>query len=214
MFTKIRATTLDRIMSVRLFYTASAELSAPRASTIAKGLVFVELYAVYEFTVREAFEKGMSLAASHSIPMHRLCNGMRTLALDSEFKSLADLRRRSSWPRRMELLAKAESVDIAKFEQIEFPEDGTHYRHGQLETLWSLLGMNCDTVSDKKHLGRIDEMVEHRNAIAHGRDTADSIGGRFSDSDIKDRIEDVQEICLYILQCIEDHFQESSTFCK
>lgn len=213
MFGRIQADILDRVMTTRLFFTAATTLNVPRASGTAKGLVFVQLYAVYEYTVRESVSSAFAAATGHAMPTNQLWREMIALALDADFMAISDLKRRGSWARRLQLLERSESAAPAVFDQLEFPDDGSHYRPAQLETLWMLLGIKQPVVSEPKHRGRINELVQHRNAIAHGRDTADTIGGRFSDADIQERINDLQGICLHILQTIEDHCSGTAGFC-
>jgi len=139
---------------------------------------------------------------------------MMAIALDSEFTALSDLGRRRSWKTRLQLIDTTAADKPAVFTGKEFPNDGSHYRPNQLETIWTILGISKPIVSEPRHRGRINELVEHRNAIAHGRESADKIGRRFSTADIQDRIDDVQQICLYVLQTIEDHCSIPANFCR
>lgn len=179
-----------------------------------KGLIFVQLYAAYEYAVRESVLASFAVVDGHALPLNAIRRGVLTLALDAEFMSLASLGRRTSWDRRLQLLEKAASPEAAKLQGIEFPDDGSHYRPGQLETIWKLMGIPAPIVPQLKHLGRIVELVDNRNAIAHGRFTADEIGSRYSGDDIQQRIEDVQEICIHVVQAIEDHCCDAGKICS
>ena len=53
---------------------------------------------------------------------------------------------------------------------------------------------------------QIAELVENRNAIAHGRRTADEVGSGFSYEDMKQRINDIEKISLYLLNQMENHY--------
>jgi len=214
MFATIRSAILDRIMTARLLLTAAAGATIPRVGPTTKGLIFVQLYAAYEYAVRESVLASFVAVDGHALPMSAIGRGVLTMALDAEFTSLANVGRRSSWDRRLQLLAKATSSEVAKLQGIEFPDDGSHFRPGQLGTIWKLLGIQSPIVPQLKHLGRIVELVDNRNAIAHGRLTADQIGSRYSVDDIQQRIEDVQEISIHVVQAIEDHCCDAGKICS
>ncbi len=61
-------------------------------------------------------------------------------------------------------------------------------------------------VPDNRHLGRIEELVENRNAIAHGRETAEEVGRRYSTSELGKRIDDVFTLTKYIISTMESHY--------
>lgn len=205
MFAAIRSEILDRIFSINVLTSASKALSPGRARSAAKGLVFVQNYATYEYTVSTAVEAALDSVTGHGIELRVLRTGLQTIAMDAELESIANSKRRSSWDKRTRIFDRAISGDAAVLSGCEFPDDGNHFRFRQLETLWKLFGLSVPVLPENRLIGRIDEMVEHRNAIAHGRDTADRIGGRFSDAEISDRITDTQNICVYIVDAFEDH---------
>src|SRR5438105_12082879 len=172
MFAGIRSEILDRIFSTKLLATAAAGLTMPRTQTAAKGLAFVQLYATYEFTIIESVRATLIAATAHRIELRRLQSGLQALALDAEITSIADSKKRASWPRRLQLFDKAISDAPAAFPEL-FPDDGSHFKVDQLRTLWSLFNLQCPVVPDGRMIGRIAELVTHRNAIAHGRITAE-----------------------------------------
>jgi hypothetical protein len=175
---------------------------------VVKGLTFVQLYAVYEYAVVNAVQRGLVTMSGHGLSFNALRKGLQVLALEGELKSVVDSARRRSWENRCNLFERAFSVDAATFQDSIFPDDGTHFRHAQLRTLWSVFEIAGPEVPDPRFIGRINELVEHRNAIAHGRETAENIGRRFSDGDIAQRVDDTQELCLHIVNSFEDHCTE------
>ncbi len=214
MYSEIRAGILDRVFSTQLFLQSAASLAVPRASPLSKGLVFVQLYAVHEYAIQSSVMTALASIASHRIPVQKLKRGLQSLAVDHELIGLAACARSSSWSRRLALLEKLESESPADFEAITFPADGSHYRPAQILTLWTLFELPPPAFPHSKWIGRIDEFVEHRNAIAHGRETADKIGCRFTDAEIAERITDTQAICLHVVNSFEDHCSQESFLCR
>jgi hypothetical protein len=84
-----------------------------------------------------------------------------------------------------------------------FPTDGSHYRVAQL---WTIFGITVPVVPESRLIARIDELVENRNAIAHGRRTPQEVGGRYSTSDIEKRIDDIEITTVYLVTEMENHY--------
>lgn len=60
--------------------------------------------------------------------------------------------------------------------------------------------------------GRVDELVENRNAIAHGRKSPAVIGGRYSSGDLEKRYRDIDELCIYIIDAFESYLNNKDFF--
>src|SRR5437762_1101881 len=133
MFGAIRSEILDRIFSVRLLASATKSITARRARPATKGLVFVQLYAAYEYTIVSTVRAAMTTISGHNIELRKLRDGLQVLALDSELASIADTARRASWDKRLGLFKRARSADIARLSDAVFPDDGNHFKYPQLE---------------------------------------------------------------------------------
>ncbi len=81
-----------------------------------------------------------------------------------------------------------------------------------METIWKLFGVTAPVVPDKRLIGRISELVQYRNEIAHGRTSAEDVGRRFTVKEIGKRIKDTKFICLYLIKILEVHCSTSSNF--
>jgi len=205
MFSHIQPEILDRIFHTEIFLKDVCTSSVPTVTKTAKGLVFVQLYSVYEFTVTQCFSAAIRTVSTYSIPAINIRPEVLSVALDSQWDSLRDTSKRRSWDKRIRLLQYTrDNIPVSIPDDI-FPFDDSHFRTKQLETIWSVLGILLPTLPKPIHIGRIQEVVEHRNAIAHGRETADKIGSRFTQNELRIRISDMQNICLYILDTIEAH---------
>ncbi len=67
--------------------------------------------------------------------------------------------------------------------------------------------MTTPVVPESRLIGRIDELVENRNAIAHGRRTPEEVGGRYSTSEIEKRVDDIERITIYLVPEMETHYK-------
>jgi hypothetical protein len=111
------------------------------------------------------------------------------------------------WKQRLDLVASFESTTPLKsLDDTLFPSDGSQYRIAQLETIWAVFGIVAPVVPESRLIGRIEELVENRNAIAHGRRTPEEVGGRYSIAEIEKRADDVEKIAFHLVTEMEKHF--------
>ena len=208
MFAAVLGEALARLSTVKQRVRAirGQELSTggDAVSRSAKGLVFVENYAVYEYVVVRCVDAVTQTLNRRSLELGDLRPEILALVLDPEFMSIAENSRRV-WQRRAGLMRRVRSRDVAQIRDGLFPSDGSHFRCEQLETVWTLFGVGEPVVPDRRLMGRIDEMVEHRNAIAHGRDAPESVGGRYSVDEIEARVDDIEIVCTHVVSTLAEY---------
>jgi len=205
-FAVIRSEVASRHLAIRQWYGAVAAAPAP-APVVSKGLVFVQNYALYEYAVVASLSAALATTKTHGLTLSDVRHELLALILNSELESASASNRHNKWSRHIELFRRTrchEPISSGAFEST-FPTDGSHFRPQQLETIWSLFGIATPIVATPRHRGRIEEMVEHRNAIAHGRESPDAIGRRFSEADIQSRINDTEALCAHVIDTLEIH---------
>jgi MAE_28990/MAE_18760-like HEPN len=206
MFATLQAEVIDRVFRVQQFAAEACDVSKnPHSAIASKGIVFVQLYALYEYTVTGIVLAGLTELQSHGLQIRDLRAELLCIVLDREIKSASTAAADKRWLKRSELFSRIDSPGDIPILADHFPKDGSHFRADQLRTIWMLFGLACPVVPDPRCLGRIEEMVEHRNAIAHGRERADVIGRRYSDAEITLRINDAQELCLHLIASMQAH---------
>jgi hypothetical protein len=102
----------------------------------------------------------------------------------------------------MKRLNAAEAIDTADG---AFADNGSQFRKEQLEVIWQVFGLTSSVVPDGRLYPLIGELVEHRHAIAHGRNTPEETGRRLSKEDILKKITPSEVLCLYIIAEPERH---------
>lgn len=138
-----------------------------------------------------------------------------SLALSSDWDSVAAAGRKVMWERRISLIESICYGGVAtNLPDTLFPADGSHYRTKQLHTIWAVLGITEPVVPENRLLGRIDELVENRNAICHGRRTAREVGRGYSRADIETRIRDTELICSHVIGTLSAHLDSGALACR
>lgn len=188
MFPALETEIKDRFDSIELFFGATKNLKEDNAA-ITKGLMFVQMYAVYEFTVNSTVRAAIDSIKTHNHKMKDISPSLQALFLDPELNSLRDGRRKNIWANRIKLFERAFSNEVLSLSSdTRPPSDGSHYRYTHLVMIFNVFGINRLPVRCRKHIQRITEVVDHRNSIAHGQETAEDIGRRYTRSEIQHAI--------------------------
>ena len=178
-----------------------------------KGLIFVQLYAMYEYAVRSAVQATLVALAAADVEIKTIHRNLLALVLKSNWDSAADTGRENVWDRRMELIARIDSDELTSTLRDDlFPNDGSHYRIQQLYTIWKIFSVSGPIVSEPRLKGWIEELVENRNAISHGRSRPEEVGRRYSWREIDSRVDDTNAIASHVVSSLESHVQSGGLF--
>ena len=206
MFQQLQVEIMERFTALEAYFRASRRFKRDAVmSATAKGLAFVQIYAVYEFTVVSAVREAIDSLHAHGHNYSELSSCLLALFLNPELQSLRDCPEKDVWAKRINLFEKANSSRPATVQNDVLPIDGSHFKHTQLKMIFRVLGIQKTPARRRRHLFKIDEIVNNRNAIAHGRETADAVGRRYSRREIAHSIRQMKSVCLYLPFCLEQH---------
>ncbi len=184
-----------RFNEIQNLITATKKLKGNQAAAI-KGLIFVQIYAVYEFIVNSAVSAAIDSIQSHNHQLRDITPSLLTLFLDPEFSSISDGQRKNAWENRLKLFNRAFSNNVLDLSsETRPPSDGSHYRYTQLLLIFEVFGISRAPVRRRAHERRIDEVVRHRNSIAHGGEKAEDIGRRYTHAEVRKRISQMRSVC-------------------
>jgi MAE_28990/MAE_18760-like HEPN len=215
---EVAAASSARLVEVSLYLQFIERSSNPlyisKELTSAKGLFFVHLYGPYEFTVATTVRRTLD-EINRSRPKISDCHPVvLSLALDCECRSLVDVGPDKIWDRRRTLFRRAYSADEVQFSETLMPTNGGNPKYEQLQSIWHTFCIQGPVVPRPKIIGRIEELVEHRNAIAHGRESPATIGGRFTLKELRERHTDISELCSHIVQTFESYLAHRQYLAK
>lgn len=204
MFDATRREVAARIGEGRRLLATAAKATV--AAATCRGLLFVELYGTYEYAVTRAVQAALDTIRRESLNYGEIRRSVLAIVLDAQFDSAAKSGRDRLWEQRIALLSAIDDDgQVAELRDSVFPNDGSHYRAQQLTTVWQVLGIASPVVPDRKFLGRINELVDNRNAIAHGRRTAHEVGARYSIAEMEKRVSDTEAITYHVIDTVKAH---------
>lgn len=213
MLSVVANTSTKRLIEVRdylhLIQSVQPVVPVLRSDWIAaKGLFFVHLYSAYEFTVTTAFRTTLQVLGRSGLTLATCHPAFLSVALDAELRSVGQSGNKRCWEKRRVLFQGIKSNTPLQLNDSLLPTDGSHFRTKHLKCLWDTLCINAPVVPRPPLMGRIDELVENRNAVAHGRESAATVGGRYSVLDLQKRYDDVHEVCIHLVQVLAKYLKD------
>jgi hypothetical protein len=210
MFSDLRRDSASKLVEVREFLDLTNSLipnaPAPTPSSVlsAKGFFYVHIYGVFEYTVTTAVEKTISIINSENIPVNDLKPLILSLVLNPECDSISSVNSKK-WEKRWNLFSKIRDNTISQITTEILPTNGKNIRYNQLESIWTTFCINQPILNIPSIGGRISDIVNNRNAIAHGNFNPSEIGSRVTISELYTRHNEMSNYCSYIIQVFEDY---------
>jgi len=210
---QLQVEVMDRFARIESFFKSTRHMSGD-ASATARGLVFVEVYGIYEHAFCGTMQLAVDSISEHGFRYADLPPGLLSLFLDDEFKAAKQSGWKKSWLKRLQLLETAFSYEPAVTANTVMPIDGSHFRHTQLLLMFRTLGISRCPTRRRSHLYRIDEVVENRNAVAHGRSTAKDVGKRYSRTEVRRILRQMRSVCLTMIDLVDAHCCDAGRFSR
>jgi len=175
---------------------------------INKGLFFVYAYGIFEECVREIIAATINALNAYSVPIDKCIFELYSLIFSPEYDSLYNVGTDHKWEKRWAIATKLQDNDNIFIQEDIFPTDGKNLRYKQIEMLSKSFGIKEPVLPRKEIGGYLDELVNNRNAIAHGNKLPKEVGRNYTIKDLNDRIAYISEIIIYICNLYESYIDE------
>lgn len=219
MLSKVLIDSAGRFSEVRSFLSFIAKADSLSGVSVrqdeirsAKGLFFVHLYGAFEYSIRRSVLDCFAVINSSRTTYKECRPGFLCVALDPELNRIATVKKERLWQSRKTLFELAFSDDIVVIREDAIPSDGRNYGYAQLQSIWDNLCVKTPVLPRPALGGIVNELVENRNAIAHGRETPASIGGRNSIDDLNKKYMVIDEVCTHIINSL-NHYLAERDYC-
>ncbi|TMV49554.1 hypothetical protein FE783_13715 [Paenibacillus mesophilus] len=212
MFEDIKSESTRRLIEIRntikyIKLSESRRRTTPAnpSVTCMKGLFFVHLYGVYEYTISSCISSTLEYISNLNIKISDFKPRFLSMALNSDIVSLTTTGIERKWERRWEFFDLFQNDNIITFANDLIPTDGKNIRYRQLGSIWNSFSIQDPILPRPEIGGRIHEIVEFRNSIAHGNQSPSEIGRRFTPDDLSKRFEAINEYCTYFIMVLENY---------
>lgn len=170
---------------------------------IQKGLLFVSLYSSIEYTITSVVSRFLELINNEQLKPLEFKRYLLCTVLDSKFNALLGSSKKNVWNKKKDLFDALFSSDAVSIDDSVFPTDGINISQKQIEDVWEIFHLAGNAFPDEINTWILKEIKGHRNAIAHGREKASTIGGRYTATTLNQRVSDVESLCFHIVSGFE-----------
>lgn len=211
-FSSIKANSRSRFNDVRvhLEFIESLEPKNPLEETpiqvkLLRGLFYVHLYAALEKTANEAVEQALLLIAGQSIENRHYQTSFNVVSLYTRMQAFKSSGYKSFFKKSIDIFSSIDSAEIVQIDNTIFSSSMQNIWYETLNEVFQCFGLQEFKV-DSRYRVSVNEVVDKRNAVAHGRESAVSVGERHRSDILRARTSDIQivadqfidELCTYI----------------
>jgi len=193
-------------------HISSLELLEPEAQNsklmkIQKGYLFVSLYSSIEYTVTSVVSRYLEILKQGQLKPMEYQRYLLCAVLDSNFKAIDGSGKKKVWDKKKDFFDSLFSSEPVPIDESVFPTDGSNISHKQIEDVWGIFNIEGEPIPEGINTWALNEIKDNRNAIAHGREKAADVGGRYTAAILNQRVTDVETLCFHIVA----GFKESSS---
>jgi hypothetical protein len=207
--TTVRQEAATRFLEVQTFLSAIKALEGGTAHTTElnarKGLFLVLLYGAFEYSMNRTFTEATMIINNHNVEYNHVSTPLYALALDPQLTSCAAVGPDLRWKRRAELFDKQVSADHVELLDGAFlPQLENVWAH-TIAKMFNVFGITLQPLYDPKVRQYINQVVEKRNAVAHGREAASAVGQAYTTGDLQNLLDELSRQAQYIFAAFEGH---------
>lgn len=199
----------ELLSAIRSAESAAAPLSPiPSFEASLRGLFYVSCYGALEWSVTAGVHAYLASIDNEDVPLSKLDWVFNSVALDKYFKALADTGTKGKWAARRRMFEAFADGAHCKVSTASMESLLSNIWPKTIEEIFQCFGIAKQWTDALANLGYMKELVEKRNAVAHGRQTAIEAGEGTTFAQL-DRIHKAtSDVALYFLNTLEEHARQ------
>lgn len=163
-----------------------------------RGLFFVHLYGAFEKSVTESVQAYSRKVSMMEVACCHIGFSMWPSAFDARFKSIQSSHGRGVWAKRKEFVGSVQSEEACVIADGIFSDRLQNVRPEVIKDIFEYLGLNSEFLTDSDCL-ILNEVVEKRNQVAHGRADPVVIGSGNTSADLESRFDAIYSVATGLL---------------
>lgn len=174
---------------------------------ILRGLFYVHLYGALEQSLNEATESFLRSASALGLQNLDLSLRFLPTAMNAQFKALSEAQSQRKWKKRLDFV---DAIYDGRACRIESSVFAPHLQNSEMETIAdiaSYLGIATDSIINSPDRFYVDEVVQKRHQVAHGRVSPASVGARGRSADLELRLDGVRRTVDLFVELLEKHYE-------
>lgn len=211
-YSAVKSRTRSRFNEVQIYlnYISSLEPTNPAEQVslelkIQRGLFYVQLYAALEKSINDTIETTLFLIASKSVKGIHYSSGFSVVAFSHKLRGLKDSGYNNFFNKSIEVFEEARSTNVTPINEAVFATSLQNVWAKTIDEVYRSLGMKEFKLTARER-ATIDEIVDKRNAVAHGRESASVAGERHRSNILREKYNVISEISIRVIDDMETYF--------
>lgn len=174
---------------------------------IQRGLYYVHLYSALEKAVNEVIEHTILLIKSQDVKNKHFKTTFNVISLNSKMQSFKSCGYKDYFKRSIEVFQGVNSEERFEISNTIFSQSLQNIWFETLQQILNSFGASQLNVEARVSF-TIDEVVEKRNAVAHGRETPVVVGERYRANILRAKTQDIQLVVDMFIDSFETYISE------
>jgi hypothetical protein len=170
-----------------------------------RGLFYVHLYGAFERSVNDSVATFIRATVDLNVNVQHVTPHFLPVALDARFKSLQSTQGVGNWKKRLEFVGAMMATSTCAINDALFSEHLQNAWPRTLIAVASYLGIGMPAFEGSDVLA-VDEVVDKRNAIAHGRASPAEIGASTRSGTLENRFDSTRAVLVRFMAHLEAGF--------
>lgn len=171
---------------------------------ILRGLFHVHLYSALEKVINETIEQTILLISRQEVKNKHYKKIFNTISLNSKMQAFKQCSSKKYFQKATEVFESLESEKYLKLNNTALAENLQNIWHTTLQEAINSFGASPIDFSPRTIL-TINEIVEKRNSVAHGRETPVSVGERHRAKVLREKAQEIQIVVEKFILVFEDY---------
>lgn len=174
---------------------------------VMKGLFFVLLYGALEKSTTESVQLLLTKIKSLEPKNEHVTLPFNVISMARKWKSIKDRGYKGVISQMSDFFMALESPNFHGIDETLFSDLMQNIWANTIDEVVGAFGISGFTLAVADRV-LIDELVGNRNAIAHGRESAASVGERYRCDDLRKRLSDIQILIDVFINRLEAYFDQ------
>lgn len=213
-FSSVRSEIAQRHIEVVSFWTGvrAWEVSPPDPQPFqfkaGKGLVVVYAYGLLEFSVTKLVAQLTQLIKLENVRAKDYAPSVRTLVHEPKLQSIMSMSDKKGLKQRLALYDEIHQKSECKISDAVLSSQIQNIWAVSLENIFLVFGIDGSPFFDNNFGTKVDRLVDDRNAVAHGRESPEVVGERYTTAEIDGLIMQVDQQISYVTNRMSHYYQE------
>lgn len=209
-FDIVRANSRERFSEVQINLNHIESIEPDGEATpevkIMRGLYYVHLYSALEKALNETIEQTILIIKSKSIKNLHFSTPFNVISLNSKMQSFKQCGYKEYFDRSSEVFESVDSENVFDISNTIFSQNLQNVWYKTIQDTIRSFGATPIQVEPRVKL-TIDEIVDKRNAVAHGRETPIVIGERHRSNVLRTKTQEIQMVIEQVISTFEEYIE-------